>query len=310
MILGGLPALARWHTRQLGIVLHERRSVAEWCGACIEATRPPPRVAGRSRPCFARFMSRAFDVASSAVVLALRMGAGYTARPASRQPDKLLQLYEFEACPFCRHVREALSEFDLDALVFPCPKGGTRFRPRVVEMGGKARFPFLVDPNSGRAMFESAEIVSYLRDTYGAPEPSRCGGPLAVGSGALAAAVRVGHGNFARSSREPAQPLELWSFEASIYSRLVREALCELELPYLLHNVAKGSPRRETFVARSGKMMVPYLVDPNTGRALFESADIVRYLNETYGAAMYGLRARSRPLKSPAHRQSARPDID
>jgi glutathione S-transferase len=29
-------------------------------------------------------------------------------------------------------------------------------------------------------------------------------------------------------------------------------------------------------------MMVPYLVDPNTGVEMFESADIVRYLEETY----------------------------
>jgi glutathione S-transferase len=28
--------------------------------------------------------------------------------------------------------------------------------------------------------------------------------------------------------------------------------------------------------------MVPYLVDPNTGTSMFESADIVRYLDATY----------------------------
>jgi glutathione S-transferase len=28
--------------------------------------------------------------------------------------------------------------------------------------------------------------------------------------------------------------------------------------------------------------MVPFLADPNTGREMFESADIVRYLRETY----------------------------
>jgi glutathione S-transferase len=28
--------------------------------------------------------------------------------------------------------------------------------------------------------------------------------------------------------------------------------------------------------------MVPYLVDPNTGVEMFESADIVRYLDRTY----------------------------
>ena len=80
----------------------------------------------------------------------------------------------------------------------------------------------------------------------------------------------------------PDKPLELWSFEASPFCRIVREALCELEIPYVLHNVAKGSPRREAFVARSGKMMVPYLVDPNPDRAMFESADIVAYLERTY----------------------------
>jgi glutathione S-transferase len=62
----------------------------------------------------------------------------------------------------------------------------------------------------------------------------------------------------------------------------VRETLSELELPYLLHNVARGSPSRVAFVERSGKMMVPYLVDPNTGTEMFESADIVRYLERTY----------------------------
>ena len=46
---------------------------------------------------------------------------------------------------------------------------------------------------------------------------------------------------------------------------------------------AKCSPSRDAFVERSGKMMVPYLVDPNTGVAMFESADIVKYLFDTYG---------------------------
>jgi glutathione S-transferase len=29
---------------------------------------------------------------------------------------------------------------------------------------------------------------------------------------------------------------------------------------------------------------LPYLVDPNTGTAMYESADIVRYLEREYGA--------------------------
>ncbi len=107
-------------------------------------------------------------------------------------------------------------------------------------------------------------------------------GPLTDLGAGLASAVRLGAGVRYRRARAPEQPLELYSFEASPFSRIVREALCSLELPYLLHNVAKGSPSRDAFVKRSGRMMVPYLVDPNTGTSLFESADIVRYLDDTY----------------------------
>jgi len=60
--------------------------------------------------------------------------------------------------------------------------------------------------------------------------------------------------------------------------------LCSLEIPYRLHNVGKNSPSRDAFVERSGKMQVPFLADPNTQVELFESGDIVRYLQATYGA--------------------------
>lgn len=62
--------------------------------------------------------------------------------------------------------------------------------------------------------------------------------------------------------------------------------LTELEIPYLLHNVAKRSPSRRQFVERSGRMMVPYLIDSNTekgAKGLFESRDIIKYLCKTYG---------------------------
>ena len=72
--------------------------------------------------------------------------------------------------------------------------------------------------------------------------------------------------------------------ESSPFCRLVRERLCELEIAYRLHNVGSGSPSREAFVKRSGKMMVPWLSDPNTGTEMFESADIVEYLQQTYGS--------------------------
>jgi glutaredoxin len=103
-----------------------------------------------------------------------------------------------------------------------------------------------------------------------------------VVTGSLASGLRAARGTRADASTAPERPLELWSFEASPFCRIVRERLCELELPYVLHNVGRGSAARADFARRSGKMQVPYLNDPNTGESLFESSDIVAYLDRVY----------------------------
>jgi len=230
-------------------------------------------------------MNRMLDITTSMFASVSRLGAGVAATPPARRPVQLLEVYEFESCPFCRKVRDALTELDLEAMIYPCPKGGTVFRPKAIEFGGKAQFPYLVDPNTGTRIYESDAIVAYLFATYGGREPGvLVRGPLATASSALASAFRPTGGTRARLSRRPTQPLELWSFEASPFCRLVREPLCELELPYRLHNVGKNGAGRPAFLERAGKMMVPYLVDPNTGTAMFESADITAYLLATYGA--------------------------
>lgn len=229
-------------------------------------------------------MNRMLDVATSLAVSVARLGTGLSADSVGKRPKKMLEIYEFEACPFCRKAREALTSTDLDVMVYPCPKDGKRFRPKVKKAGGKEQFPYLVDPNTDQAMYESDEIVAYLYRTYGKGSPPLLQnlGPINTLSSFVASAYRPAMGRAAIPSREPKEPLELWSFEASPYCRIVREALCSLEIPYVLHNVGKGSAKREAFVKRSGKMMVPYLVDPNTGKAMFESADIVEYLFSTY----------------------------
>lgn len=229
-------------------------------------------------------MLRALDVTTSLIATLARAGIGLRVGALGPRPEKLLELYEFEACPFCRKVREALTILDLDARIFPCPKGAPRHRQAVKARGGKLQFPYLVDPNTGKEMYESDDIVRYLFEHYGAGKPPAL---LAKGiftdlSAGLASVSRPGFGARYRPARAPEQPLELYSFEASPYCRIAREALCSLELPYVLHNVAKGSPKRDDFVKRSGKMQVPYLVDPNTGAGMFESAEIVRYLESTY----------------------------
>jgi glutathione S-transferase len=230
-------------------------------------------------------MLRALDVASSLLATVARGAAGLSVGPVGRRPEEPLVLYEFESCPYCRKVREALTVLDLEADIRPCPKGGRRFRDEVVARGGKAQFPYLVDPNTGKAMYESDDIVRHLFREYGdGPVPMTLTGLIPVVTGSLASGLRLGLGTNAEPSRAPELPLELWSFEASPFCRIAREKLCALELPYRLHNVGKGSAARPAFAERAGKVQVPYLVDPNTGVEMFESADIVRYLDETYRA--------------------------
>jgi glutathione S-transferase len=227
---------------------------------------------------------RTLDIATSLTASIARLGVGASVGPLGPRPEKPLELYEFEACPFCRKAREALSVLDLDAMIYPCPKRGPRYREEVKARGGKYLFPYLVDPNTGKEMYESDDIVAYLFQHYGSgPVPTLLGpGLLTNGTSLLASVPRFGLGTRYRAARTPDEPLELYSFEASPFCRIVRETLSSLEIPYLLHNVAKGSPSRDDFAKRSGKMMVPYLADPNTGTEMFESADIVRYLEKTY----------------------------
>ncbi|EYF02963.1 glutathione S-transferase N-terminal domain-containing protein [Chondromyces apiculatus] len=236
-------------------------------------------------------MNRTLDVATSFAGTLVSLGGGLgigslSVGPLGARPEKPLELYEFEACPFCRKVREALTALDLDAVIYPCPKDGPRYREEIRRRGGKAQFPYLVDPNTGKEMYESDAIVRYLAEQYGTGRV-----PFGLSLGPITNLVststslwRLSHGRLYRAARAPEKPLELYSFELSPYCRIVREALCELEIPYLLHNVGKGSPRRDAFVARAGKMQVPWLHDPNTDRSLYESADIVAYLNATYAA--------------------------
>ena len=223
---------------------------------------------------------------SSVLATTLRIPLGYKVASFGPRPASLLELYDIEACPYCRKVREALTMLDLDAVIRPSPHGGTRFRPAAIARGGKSQFPLLIDPNCARELYESDEIIAHLYARYGAgPVPLALRlGPITTGASALASVLRAGSGRTARPSRPAAQPLALWSFETSPYSRYVREMLCELELPYVLHNVGRGSPRRPELRARAGKVMVPYLEDPNTGARMFESRDIARYLRTTYGA--------------------------
>ena len=235
----------------------------------------------------------------------LRVDRGLIVKGNRQTPAKTLELYEAEYCPYCRHVREALTELDLDAIIYPIPKKAKRHVARLKKLGGEAKVPFLHDPNTGVKMYDSEAIVTYLYEQYALeeePVPDR-----RILTSIVATLTRGKSGMFAAPNKPAKKRLELYSFEASPYARLAREVLCELEIKYLLHNCGKtpgghadyyppeiryenmhnympGTENRRKFLQRTGRIMMPYIVDPNTGVDMFQSKDIIEYLRETYGA--------------------------
>ncbi|KAL6559185.1 hypothetical protein OROHE_006554 [Orobanche hederae] len=201
--------------------------------------------------------------------------AGYKLKETSKigpRPEKPIEIYEFESCPFCRKVREIVSVLDLDL----------NFCPKVSQMGGKPQFPYMVDPNTGVSMYESDDIIKYLVGKYGDGNvPLMLSlGPFTTLMEGLAMLGRMGSSY--TPSKLPDKPLEIWAYEASPFCKVVREVLVELELPHVLRSCARGSPKRNLLYQRVGHFQVPYLEDPNTGIQMFESADIVDYLRTTY----------------------------
>ena len=81
-----------------------------------------------------------------------------------KQPDQMLEVYQFEGCPFCSKVRQKLTDLQID---FIARQVDSSDRSRVEEVSGQTNVPVLVDPNTDTVMPESDDIVEYLEEHYG-----------------------------------------------------------------------------------------------------------------------------------------------
>jgi len=202
-----------------------------------------------------------------ASVLRFGAGGGGVQRAANRA---MPVLYEFEACPYCKIAREAISEAGVSVLVRPCPKAGTRFRPLVSELGGKAQFPYLVDGDTNEGMYESADVAAAMREQAGTSRPFvHWLGPLNTMLAQYSILARFMGGMRAKASLPNKKPLEFYGTEASPSARLVKELLCALELEYVWH---------------TGRGDRVQLSDPNTGDLLIGSRTAIDHLKRTYKA--------------------------
>jgi glutathione S-transferase len=82
--------------------------------------------------------------------------------------------------------------------------------------------------------------------------------------------------------------LELYQAERCGYSETVRETLTDLGVSYVVHNPrsAAGETRNEQTHEQlrtlGGEDQIPFLVDHQRGVAMYESDEIVAYLEEHY----------------------------
>lgn len=247
----------------------------------------------------------------------LRGGRGNMGPAHPIMPSKMLVLYEHEACPYCRSVREVMTHLNLDYESRPSPHKGHVYRDELKAISGKTQVPYLIDENTDTQLLESQDIIDYLYANYSeqGSTPSRyrvdnddgttLGNKLASVVSMLRG-VKADHPKKNKARGKPKQLLELYSFEASPYSRLVREKLSQLEVGFINRNVAReqlqdnGLPglrltlgkyepikggKRDRIMTEvmDGKLQFPYLIDPNTNTTMFESRAIIEYLEKTYG---------------------------
>ncbi len=88
------------------------------------------------------------------------------ARPAStrRPEDHELVLYKFDACPYCQRVLRALEELGLEIPMRDTMRDPDA-RRELLDATGRTQVPCLfID---GEPMFESRDIVRWLREHYG-----------------------------------------------------------------------------------------------------------------------------------------------
>ncbi|KAJ1390233.1 hypothetical protein B484DRAFT_459599 [Ochromonadaceae sp. CCMP2298] len=247
---------------------------------------------GRSVQAVAKALSRiakpaGFQAPTPKMALTVKLGAGIAVLPDIKQyprAKKPIVMYEFESDAACRLVREACTTLDLTVEFRPCPGTTDGYADQMSTITlGKREVPFMVDDNPSMyrpRLTGSKAIIAHLFDAYGPGAENIPKQLLGSGKGG-------GKGNRVRKDSRPdvlkLKPLTLYGWEGAKFVTPVREALNELGLAHVFVPCANGSQNRDKLSKLTkGVMQVPYLVDPNTGVAMFESAEIVKYLTSVY----------------------------
>jgi glutathione S-transferase len=112
----------------------------------------------------AHLRDNAVNVLASRLASSVRGGDINYGEP-KRRPDVALELWNYEASPYCRMVRERLGQLGIAYVSHNLARRSPK-RAAFKQRFGREQFPYLFDPNTNVGMFESEAILRYLNDTY------------------------------------------------------------------------------------------------------------------------------------------------
>lgn len=77
----------------------------------------------------------------------------------------MLSLYHTESCPFCHRVLDMADNLGVELHLIDI-EGDAEATAELLAHGGKTQVPYLVDTDKDVAMYESNDIIEYLRANY------------------------------------------------------------------------------------------------------------------------------------------------
>jgi glutathione S-transferase len=77
---------------------------------------------------------------------------------------KMIKLYQFETCPYCRKVRQKLDKLGLEYEKIEVPRDRNK-RDTIKELSGQVKVPVIQD-DDGTVVNDSTKIVNYLEENY------------------------------------------------------------------------------------------------------------------------------------------------
>lgn len=73
----------------------------------------------------------------------------------------MLELYVMESCPYCKKVTDFLEKEHMKYTRYDICDEATK--EALIKIGGKRQVPFLVDTERNIQMYESDDIIEYLK---------------------------------------------------------------------------------------------------------------------------------------------------